>query len=561
MSARTTRTPVGTPMYMAPELCAGLPYTQKADVWALGCILYEMCALRPAFIAQNIDMLMAKIQRGQHDRGLPRHYSCDTAELIEALLCVDSSMRLGLSDLQRLPYLAPFFEDAPYTRVTRGTHIPVPVPTTTTATIAPPPPPEIVIFANSTRRRSSAHIRLPPLDDNGSHYQGSSPDISSPGSISPTSMLDHEPTSSDPGLPRSPHMAARRHVSPQHAGRRSSERDRRSDKGGGSGSGVDENKAERGERGERVEREKNRDRGGERSGSERDLSPARPHVSLPLDEESGRPGHQQSASPRVTLTPSPTSSDQRQGDEHGMRPEDGRVEYLRRERGSRSSSLSPTPRRASESRADLLSGQERRMSLQPVALEENVRDPRVGSSGRLSPLTPLGPIPHGHGALPSSPLAAHAPLAHGSSSALLSPTSPFTANLSPFTGGGGAGGGVSNNIGSGSHALTTSPSPHAPTQQTSSPTSPVSPTPHHALFTSPLSGPTISVPAPASTTPPPPPHPLGSGSGSSTSLGVASAHPSSSRSSSPEPHQPVRRRSSLVPRAVSPQVRLPPVRM
>jgi NIMA (never in mitosis gene a)-related kinase len=48
-----THAVVGTPYYLSPELCEDQPYNEKSDVWALGCLLYEMCTLKPPFDAKN----------------------------------------------------------------------------------------------------------------------------------------------------------------------------------------------------------------------------------------------------------------------------------------------------------------------------------------------------------------------------------------------------------------------------------------------------------------------------------------------------------------------------
>ena len=52
----------------------GKAYNQKSDIWSLGCILYEMCALRRAFQAPTLPALVLKIMRGNF-QPIPEHYS------------------------------------------------------------------------------------------------------------------------------------------------------------------------------------------------------------------------------------------------------------------------------------------------------------------------------------------------------------------------------------------------------------------------------------------------------------------------------------------------------
>uniref|UniRef100_A0A1I8F6K6 non-specific serine/threonine protein kinase n=1 Tax=Macrostomum lignano TaxID=282301 RepID=A0A1I8F6K6_9PLAT len=44
----------GTPLYMSPELMEEKPYDHSADLWALGCILYELLTGSPPFSTNNI---------------------------------------------------------------------------------------------------------------------------------------------------------------------------------------------------------------------------------------------------------------------------------------------------------------------------------------------------------------------------------------------------------------------------------------------------------------------------------------------------------------------------
>lgn len=40
---------VGTPLYMSPQLIQDSGYNENADVWSLGCIIYELCELNSPF--------------------------------------------------------------------------------------------------------------------------------------------------------------------------------------------------------------------------------------------------------------------------------------------------------------------------------------------------------------------------------------------------------------------------------------------------------------------------------------------------------------------------------
>ena len=44
----------GTPLYSAPEVLAGEPYSYKADVWSMGAILYELLVGLTPFNAGNV---------------------------------------------------------------------------------------------------------------------------------------------------------------------------------------------------------------------------------------------------------------------------------------------------------------------------------------------------------------------------------------------------------------------------------------------------------------------------------------------------------------------------
>lgn len=85
MKTRLTRTQVGTPYYMAPEIWSKRPYDAKCDVWALGCIIHELCTLSPPFLANDMNGLANKVKTARTPR-ISKRYSDDLAALVARML-------------------------------------------------------------------------------------------------------------------------------------------------------------------------------------------------------------------------------------------------------------------------------------------------------------------------------------------------------------------------------------------------------------------------------------------------------------------------------------------
>ena len=94
----------GTPYYMSPEVCQNKPYTYQSDIWALGCILYELCTLKHAFHAENLLGLVFKIVQDKQEP-IPDTYSQGIKDLVSLLLTKDENKRPRVIDILRLPYV------------------------------------------------------------------------------------------------------------------------------------------------------------------------------------------------------------------------------------------------------------------------------------------------------------------------------------------------------------------------------------------------------------------------------------------------------------------------
>uniref|UniRef100_A0A0N5ARF8 non-specific serine/threonine protein kinase n=1 Tax=Syphacia muris TaxID=451379 RepID=A0A0N5ARF8_9BILA len=97
-------TVIGTPNYLSPEICEGRYYNEKSDIWALGCVLYELCELRKAFEGNLLTALVVKIAKGQHGP-ISEQWSSDLKNLIRNILSVNESKRPTIKEILTCPLI------------------------------------------------------------------------------------------------------------------------------------------------------------------------------------------------------------------------------------------------------------------------------------------------------------------------------------------------------------------------------------------------------------------------------------------------------------------------
>lgn len=90
---------VGTAQYVSPEVLADKPSSFSSDLWALGCIIYQMIAGYPPFRSRTEYLVFKRILKGAYY--YPNGFHAGAADLIKKLLVLDPNERLGIKDAKR----------------------------------------------------------------------------------------------------------------------------------------------------------------------------------------------------------------------------------------------------------------------------------------------------------------------------------------------------------------------------------------------------------------------------------------------------------------------------
>ncbi len=101
-----------TPCYTAPELFRNNgKYSFKSDLWALGCVLYELAVGQVPFFDNSIDKLIAKIIKNEvnFDRKELTNYSDDFIDVLKKLLIKEPNERVTWGEIEKMSWWDGYF--------------------------------------------------------------------------------------------------------------------------------------------------------------------------------------------------------------------------------------------------------------------------------------------------------------------------------------------------------------------------------------------------------------------------------------------------------------------
>ena len=95
---------LGTAAYMSPEQAKGRAADKRSDVWAFGCVLFEMVTGRRAFEGEDISDTLAAVLRGEPEwTALPANVSPALVALLRG--CLDKDRRRRVADLSTARFI------------------------------------------------------------------------------------------------------------------------------------------------------------------------------------------------------------------------------------------------------------------------------------------------------------------------------------------------------------------------------------------------------------------------------------------------------------------------
>lgn len=112
---KLTNSSIGTPYYMSPEVISKQKYDKSADIWGIGCLLFEIITFYPPFTGRSLEHLTKKIKSKKFSVNISKFKDIYTKELLilpEQILrfyqSIGISNILKLKEVDKNKYLIPY---------------------------------------------------------------------------------------------------------------------------------------------------------------------------------------------------------------------------------------------------------------------------------------------------------------------------------------------------------------------------------------------------------------------------------------------------------------------
>ena len=114
---------LGTAAYMAPEQARGKPVDKRADIWAFGCVLFEMLTGKRAFEGNDASETLAAVLRGEPEwRALPSEVPQHIKLLVQRCLEKDCNNRVAHLSVVRFVVMEPLAAEVRHDAPARRRH-------------------------------------------------------------------------------------------------------------------------------------------------------------------------------------------------------------------------------------------------------------------------------------------------------------------------------------------------------------------------------------------------------------------------------------------------------
>ena len=110
----------GSPMYLSPEMLDPEGVDQRADIYGIGLLIYELVTDKPAYTAANLTQLYEKIKANKINFDLPE-LKGDLKDLLKKILVANPDERITIEEIKKHPY----FQDISFLKVYKKEYGPI----------------------------------------------------------------------------------------------------------------------------------------------------------------------------------------------------------------------------------------------------------------------------------------------------------------------------------------------------------------------------------------------------------------------------------------------------